>query len=58
MLKYSQTKVIMPVVTLGLLQIFLKTGQMVFSDAQVKKAYEAAVRELKLSSVMMSISPP
>lgn len=47
MLKYSQTKVIMPVVTLGLLRTFLRTQQPVFSDAQIKAAYEAAVRELK-----------
>jgi hypothetical protein len=47
MLKYSQTKVIMPVVTLGLLRVFLKTRQLVFSDPEIKKAYEAAVRLLK-----------
>jgi len=47
MLKYSQTKVIMPVVTLGLLQVFLQTEQLSFSDAAVKRAYEAAVRQLK-----------
>lgn len=48
MLKHSQTKVIMPVITLGLLRGFLKTRQMVFSDAEIKKAYEAAVRQLKV----------
>ena len=47
MLKYSQTKVIMPVVTLGLLQVFLQTEQLTFSDSAIKKAYEAAVRQLK-----------
>jgi hypothetical protein len=47
MLKYSQTKVIMPVVTLGLLQSFLKSGQLLFTDAQIKKAYESAVRDVK-----------
>jgi hypothetical protein len=47
MLKYSQTKVIMPVVTLGLLRVFLQTRQLVFSDAEIKTAYEAAVRYLK-----------
>jgi hypothetical protein len=47
MLKYSQTKVIMPVVTLGLLRVFKESGQGVFSDAEVKKAYDAAVKNIK-----------
>src|SRR5438128_3079862 len=47
MLKYSQTKVIMPVVTLGLLSVFLEKGERAFSDPEIKKAYEAAVRRLK-----------
>lgn len=47
MLKYSQTKVIMPVVTLGLLRVFVQSGQKVFSDPQIKKAYEAGVRGVK-----------
>ena len=47
MLKYSQTKVIMPVVTLGLLREFAKTGQREFSDLEIKKTYEAAVKSLK-----------
>src|ERR1035441_3956037 len=47
MLKYSQTKVIMPVVTLGLLREFAKTGQRVFVDPEIKKTYEAAVKSLK-----------
>jgi hypothetical protein len=47
MLKYSQTKVIMPVVTLGLLNVFLHEGQRVFTDPQIKSAYEAAVKQLK-----------
>ncbi len=47
MLKYSQTKVIMPVVTLGLLQVFLKTGQLAFLDSEIRKSYEGAVRFLK-----------
>src|ERR1019366_2898149 len=48
MLKYSQTKVIMPVVTLGLLREFAATEQRVFSDPEIKKVYEAAVRSLKV----------
>ena len=47
MLKYSQTKVIMPVVTLGLLNVFLQQGQRVFTDAEIKRADEAAVKQLK-----------
>jgi hypothetical protein len=47
MLKYSQTKVIMPVVTLGLLNVFAQEGQRVFTDAEIKRAYEAAVKQLK-----------
>jgi hypothetical protein len=47
MLKYSQTKVIMPVVTLGLVNVFLKAGQKVFTDREIKRAYEAAVKQLK-----------
>src|SRR5437660_12040780 len=46
MLKYSQTKVIMPVVTLGLLRIFLENGKRVFSDGEIKRAYEGAVKYL------------
>ena len=37
----------MPVLTLGLLRVFLETGKLTFSDSEIKKAYEAAVRELK-----------
>ncbi len=37
----------MPVVTFGLLRVFLETRQLVFSDPEIKKAYEAAVRQLK-----------
>lgn len=47
MLKYSQTKVIMPVVTLGLLTVFKETGQKKFSDSEVRKAYESAVKGMK-----------
>lgn len=47
MLKYSQTKVIMPVVTLGLLTAFVKSGKRIFSDAEIKTAYKGAVKSLK-----------
>jgi hypothetical protein len=46
MLKYSQTKVIMPVVTLGLLRVFAENGTSVFSDTEIRRAYEGAVRSL------------
>jgi hypothetical protein len=47
MLKNSQTKVIVPVVTLGLLTSFGTTGKRLFSDSEIKRAYEQAVKELK-----------
>ena len=47
MLKYSQTKVIMPVVTFGLLRAYVATGKTVFTDPEIKKAYEAAVNHVK-----------
>lgn len=47
MLKNSQTKVIAPVITLGLLVENSKSGKAVFTDSEVRKAYEAAVRDLK-----------
>jgi hypothetical protein len=47
MLKNSQTKVIVPVITLALLREFLATGRQVFTDSDIRKCYEAMVRELK-----------
>jgi len=47
MLKNSQTKAIVPVVTLGLLRMFLQTGKRVLTDPEIRKAYEAAVKSLK-----------
>jgi hypothetical protein len=47
MLENSQTKVIMPVVTLALLNVFVQKGQRVFTDAEIKRTYEAAVKQLK-----------
>jgi hypothetical protein len=46
MLKNSQTKVIVPVITLGLLKMYVKTRQTTFTDAQIRKAYQSAVKEL------------
>jgi len=47
MLRNSQTKVIMPVITLGLLNVFKATGQTAFSDTQIRDAYGDAFRSLK-----------
>lgn len=47
MLRNSQTKVIMPVITLGLLEESSASGEVVFTDSQIRKAYEAAVQRLK-----------
>lgn len=47
MLKNSQTKVIMPVVALGLLRICSATGKKVFSDSEIRKAYQSSVNDLK-----------
>jgi hypothetical protein len=47
MLKNSQTKVIMPVVAVGLLKEYSSTGTRLFSDAEIRKAYHSAVRDLK-----------
>jgi len=48
MLKNSQTKVIMPVVALGVLRAYCTDRKLSFSDTDVRKAYQAAVRELKV----------
>jgi len=45
MLKRSQTKVIFPIITLGLLRSFITSKQTMFSDGEVKHSYENAVRE-------------
>lgn len=47
MLKNSQTKVITPVVTLGLLKAYAVGNKTLFSDTEIRKTYELAVRELK-----------
>ncbi len=46
MLKNSQTKVIMPVVALGLLRAYSSTRQTLFADPEIRHAYQAAVKEL------------
>ncbi len=47
MLKNSQTKVIMPVVAFGVLRLYSATKQTVLSDAEIKHAYQEALRFLK-----------
>jgi hypothetical protein len=47
MLKNSQTKVIMPAVAFGVLRHYSATKQPVLGDAEIKHAYEEAVRFLK-----------
>lgn len=47
MLKNSQTKVIMPIVALGVLKVFCRTGKTSFLDTEIRNAYQSAVRDLK-----------
>jgi hypothetical protein len=47
MLKNSQTKVIMPVVAFGLLKVFSAENKVLFSDTEVRKAYQSSVHDLK-----------
>ncbi|MFN2499768.1 MAG: hypothetical protein ABR557_11845 [Pyrinomonadaceae bacterium] len=47
MLKNSQSKVIMPVIALGLLKAYSATGAKLFSDSEIRKTYQSAVKDLK-----------
>ena len=47
MLRNSQTKIIMPVIALGLMRTYTETGLVGFTDTEVRRAYEAAVKDLK-----------
>jgi len=47
MLRMSQTKVIFPLITLGLLQEYQRSGQTVFLDSEVRKFYHQAVRQME-----------
>jgi hypothetical protein len=47
MLKRSQTKVIFPIITLGLLKKYDEDGESTFSDSEIRKCYEKAVRYMK-----------
>jgi hypothetical protein len=48
MLKNSQTKVIMPALALGILRHHLATQRPIFTDAELRLAYESAVQSLKV----------
>lgn len=47
MLKYAQTKIIFPIITLGLLTEFCDSKQTIFSDSEVKNSYHDAVRYME-----------
>lgn len=47
MLKNSQTKVIAPIVTLGLIRAYSATRNPIFSDSDIRKAYGGAVKQMK-----------
>lgn len=47
MLKNSQTKVIVPVITLGLVREYVTSKKAVFTDNDVRKIYEATVRQMR-----------
>src|SRR6266516_3321437 len=47
MLKNSQSKVIMPVIALGLFRAYSSSGTKLFADSDVRKTYQSAVKDLK-----------
>jgi hypothetical protein len=47
MLKNSQTKVLVPVITLGLVREHAASKKTVFTDSEIRKTYQAAVHQLK-----------
>lgn len=47
MLRLSQTKFIFPIITLGLLNAFEADGKQEFSDSEIRRLYEAAVRRMR-----------
>jgi hypothetical protein len=44
MLKRSQTKIIFPIITLGLVKEYCKKGKYSFSDIEIRKCYEETVK--------------
>ncbi len=47
MLKRSQTKILFPVITLGIVKSFLETGNDTFTDLEIRGIYQKRVQELK-----------
>lgn len=47
MLKRSQTKILFPVITLGIIKSFLETNQDTFTDLEIRGIYKKTVQELK-----------
>jgi len=47
MLKKSQTKVIFPIITLGLLKVYIDTGKYEFNDSEVRKIYNETVASIQ-----------
>ena len=43
MLRLSQTRIILPVITLGLLRQHSKTGQLEFTDREIQRCYETTL---------------
>ncbi len=47
MLKNSQTKVLVPVIMLGLIREHAASKKTIFTDSEIRKTYQAAVQQLK-----------
>ena len=47
MLKRSQTKILFPIITLGMVKSFLQTDRDVFTDLEIRGIYQETVQELK-----------
>jgi len=47
MLARSQTKIIFPLITLGLITQYLQTNQVEFTDSQVRSSYERCIKWMK-----------
>lgn len=47
MLRRSQTKILFPVITLGIVKSFLQTNQDIFTDLEIRGIYQKTVQELK-----------
>jgi hypothetical protein len=47
MLHKSQTKIIFPIITLGLLKVYVNSGKYEFNDSEVRKAYNETVAAIQ-----------